>query len=885
MPGIKSNKILAILFILVTGYSCSVEKNTNLSRFFHNLTSHYNIYFNCYQSYEEGVLKISESAREDYSTIMPVFLYSDPENTAPGSSFMDVAIRKASKLISLHSMTARPEGKNNNRPASEKEQEFNSRKEYNNWVDDSYLLMGKAQVYKNDYEAARITLMHNIRESIDPDIQAESTIWLSKAYVGQNNFVEARRLLSEMNITSLSQALQTEYWLTLTDIEVRQDNLEKAAQDHSKALAKMPANFNRSRYTYILARITEETGNASEAGNLYREVLRLKPPYEMEFNARINQAGVFDVATGDADEMKKGLEKLLKDAKNREYHDQIYFALGNLEMREGNTEEAINYYHKSAAASTVNNNQKGRSYLVLAEYYFNIPDYLKAQVYYDSAVISLDNSYPGYSDFYDRSLNLNELAGYLSVVEREDSLQYVASLPAPQRESMINGIIRQIEQEERNAEIQLDDRYNMGQFYENERRARTTTEMSGKWYFYNQAALTFGRSEFRNRWGQRPLEDNWRRANKSRTAAGGQTEGQGQVPTDTVSNSLNPKSPEYYLKDLPLTDSLVEISNDKIATALFNAGRVFRERLNDKARSGETYSELLSRYPNNPLVPEVLYNLYNMTKDTDPAQAQRYRDRLINGYPDSEFTLILVNPEYLQMKQKAAERAETLYDRAYDAWQGNDTALVVSICDSALIEFPGHEITPRFMLLKAYAMGPGIGERELKEQLTAITGKFPDTEEARRASELIDYLNASVPELKIEEEKQIAGEIYTVDTSGPHFFILVIKNKSLDVNRLTFDVINYNIDNYTNENYSTRGELIDDDHIRISVGPLPDYETALAYYSLFDPGKILMNTGGAEVLKFLISPANLETLNRDRNPDRYRLFFMENYKPDNNPGQ
>jgi len=222
----------------------------------------------------------------------------------------------------------------------------------------------------------------------------------------------------------------------------------------------------------------------------------------MEFNARINQAGVFDVEQGDTEEINKELNRLLRDAKNKEYKDQIYFAMGSLALREGQIDEAVEYIKLSAAAASTNTTQKGRSYLVLGTYYFNQKEYLASQVYYDSAVAFLAQDYPGYPEIYDRAADLKELAGYLHTVEREDSLQYVASLPVSQRDMMIAGIIQKVDQEERMAEADLDQRYNMGEFYENQRRNQGNIDASGKWYFYNQAALSFGRTEFRNRWAK-----------------------------------------------------------------------------------------------------------------------------------------------------------------------------------------------------------------------------------------------------------------------------------------------------------------------------------------------------------------------------------------------
>jgi tetratricopeptide (TPR) repeat protein len=773
-------------------------------------------------------------------------------------------------------MTAKPERKGTG-PMSDKEQEFYAKKDYNNWIDNSYLLMGKAQLHKHEFDDARITFLHNIRESDDALMRYESTIWLARTYSEMGNNNETRRLLNELNSSVLTQTLAAEYFLTLADMHVKQENYEEAIPPLVSALENISGKKTKNRLTYILARLNEEVGNSNQASKHYRQVLKLNPPYEMAFNAKISQAGVFDVNSGDIKDIRKELRKLLRDSKNREYQDQIYYALGKLSMREGNIDEAINYFKMSAAASTVNPSQKGRSYLVLAEHYYAQSDYRQSQVYYDSTVSFLSNEYPGYEDFYGRSLNLNELTTYLEIIDREDSLQYVASLSPSERETIINQIIITV-REEVEAEItELDTRYNMGEFYENQRRFRDNVDVSGAWYFYNQAALTFGRSEFRNRWGERPLEDNWRRANKTSTAMIQGENTEGLVQGDTINVLTDNKSREYYLRNLPLNDSLVALSDEMIAQALFGAGYVYYDRFQDVPRANESYNRLLERYPDHKLASQTLYNLYQTNKDNAPGFADRYKDQLINRYPNSEYAKILADPEYFNALIRSAERSEELYNRAYDAWAAEDISLTMSLCDSAISEFSTEEIIPRFMLLKAFASARITDERTFKEELTKIINLYPGTAESIRASEMVAYLNQEVPELKQEEEQEIARGIYNADTSGLQYFALVIKNNSLDMNRLTFDVINFNIDNYTNENYSTLGELVEDSYILVVVRSFPDSKTALSYYNQFNPQDILNNTGEAETLKFIISPANFETFTQDKNPDRYFLFFRENY--------
>lgn len=882
MKILPSHKTFIILLLLAVTTSCSVEKNTNLSRFYHNLTSHYNIYFNGKQSYMKGLEKIKSSNKDDYTTIMPLFEFSNPDAVKSAASDMERAMQKASKVISMHSMTAKPERKGN-KPITPKEKKLYEKKDYNNWVDDSYLLLGQAQFMKHDFINARVTLLHNIRETDDANMRAETQTWLVRCYAEMLNYQEALRLLAEIKTGSLSDQQLADIHLSKADIYIKQELYAEAIDPLTLSLELLKGNKPKNRYTYILARLHEEEGNTLEAEKAYKEVLQLSPPYELEFNARINQAGVFDIESGDINSIKKELNKLLKDIKNLEYQDQIYYALGMLSMREGKIDKAIEYILKSAAVSTVNSNQKGRSYLVLAEHYFNENDYSKAQIYYDSTVTFLDKDYPGYKDLNSQSLNLNELAGHISTIELEDSLQYVASLNEAQQQALINGIIRDIEEKERLGKVQTEDRYNMGQFYENQRRFKDNIDAGGKWYFYNQAALTFGRTEFRSRWGQRKLEDNWRRKNKAQVNSMSSIEENGiEASADTVAAIRDIKSPEYYLKNLPLNDSLLAISNNKIAASLFNSARVFNDKFKDNEKANLYYSKLLSRYPEHNLIPQALYNVYNLNKDIDRVISDSHKALLIQKYPDTEYAKIVSNPNYYNTLRQIMQREEKLYNSAYEAWKSDSYDMAIMLCEEGLDIYPDGELKAKFMLLKAFSMAPSVDERTLKKELQLIGTEFPGSDEAARASELIAHINRETPELKLEDEIKIARDIYSTEITGEHHFVVIIKNSQLDVNRLTFDVINFNIDYYTNDNYSTRGELVNDSYIMITVSSLADEFIAAEYYNQFEYSKIIGDTGESEVYTFTITEENLKVLNRDKDPDRYKLFFEENYLNQNN---
>ncbi|HEX2970296.1 MAG TPA: tetratricopeptide repeat protein [Bacteroidales bacterium] len=874
-------------YLLIAGISlflvtCSVEKNTETTRFYHSLTARFNIYFNGYESYKAGLLKISNGHHDYYGEILNVFESSDPATANMATGDMETAIQKASKLISLKSITAKPQV-GNRRDISEKEKKLLDRKEYNEWVDDSYLLIGKARFHKHEFSEAESVFNYCVNEANDLLIKKEAMLWLARIKNETGDRPEANRLLNEFEVTTdLPRDLKAMYYSTLADLFIRQKKYQESTDPLLKALDLTSGKKNRYRLTYLLAQVYEQMGNSMLATGYYRKVVNMNPPYEVEFNARINLAGVFDVNSGNPTELKKELEKMLRDAKNKDFQDQIYFALGNLMMKEGKDSEALQYYRKSATATTGNQNQKGRAYLSLSEYHYKRSDYIKAGMYLDSAVFFLDQSHPQYAELQNRSRNLDQLVVQLIIIEREDSLQRIASLPEDQRKKIITDIIASVAKAENTPSDNSSDRYNLGQYYENERRFQGNIEQEGKWYFYNQAALTFGRTEFRRRWGTRRLEDNWRRGNKARNASlqntGEDEESPGKSDADTLAAITDTKNPAYYLRDLPLTDSLMKVSDEKIAGAMINAGKAYVESIKDTVKGAETFEKLIVRYPGSPFIPEALYNLYRLNEKSNKIKAETYRQRLIEKYPDSEYALILSDPDYFRNKLRDLGVIEKLYEEAYNLYVNERFEETVSKINEALYRFPENQLSPKFMLLHAYAIARSSGEKAFKDDLRIMAETYPGTPESKKALELIAHINQQVPELKIEDERIAAAELYIADTTVSRTFVLIIPDPSFNLNQATFDVISYNIDYYTNKNFKTEGAFPDKKYIMVTVSGFQSFAQAMEYRRKFESAKPVRNPGGIKMVTFIIGGDNLSKFREDGDPERYDVFFRENFE-------
>lgn len=859
---------------------CSVEKNTGASRFYNSLISKYNIWFNGNEAYKAGVKRVQSSHRDDYSTLIPVFEYSSAESAMAASADMERAIQKASKVIGLHSITARPAEKDR-RGGNSRSDEFYNRREYNEWVDDAYILMAKAYFYQKNFMASRSSFSFAVSIATDPALVTEAAIWMVRIQTEEGNYNEASRLIREISDPdNLSKALKSMYYSTLADIMLRQKNFGGAISPLTQSADLTGDKDTKVRLTYLLAQVCQAAGDNALSTTWFRQVIRMNPSYELEFNAGINLAGVTDISRGDAEDLKKSLRRMLRDSKNTDYLDQIYFALGELEKRMGNDDEAIKLWSQSAASSTVNSRQRARSYLALGEYYFNRPEYMTASAYYDSAFYLIDARFPDYGNISRRTTDLGEYAGFHSVVITEDSLRWVAGMSSEERDALIAGIIRSFEEEQTQAPTgDGEDRYNMGLYYENEQRSRGAITAEGRWYFYNQSALAFGRSEFRRRWGDRRLEDNWRRSNRASAAFsnGSQAEEQDERQQADSAGVDPQRTTEYYLSNLPLTDSLMNLSLRKSAEALLGEGRILATRLADTLTAATSFDEAARTGDDDNIKAESLYELYRLLRLSDPARAERRRAELLTSFPDSEFALILSDPDYVRKHQEMATRAARSYETAYLAFTSGRYAETQALCSEALTLFPNDELLPKFMLLDAMATGALSGEMAYKEKLDSLVARYPSTPEGERAAEINDFLRKEIPAIKIAEDTRIAEELYEADSLQPHYVMIIAGNFQANMNQMVFDIINHNLDNFADKNYRTEGTAVDRGYILITTGPFENASDASLWLSTFNPSETIRGSADAALTMYLISRDNLVKFREDKSIDRYGIFYRKEY--------
>ncbi len=863
--------------------ACSTTKNTFVSRSFHNITSRYNVFFNGTESFKKGIKRAETSDSDNFSRILPVFYYSDESVAQSITGDMDRAIKKASKVITLHSITAKPELKKG--PQSPKQKDFYNRKEFNKWIDDNYLLMGKAYVYQNQFGLAGETFKHIITNFPEQPIKYAALIWLSRVYIETAEYREAEKILISLQMDEeMPGKYKKDFYTTFADLHINEKNFIKAAEMLEQAIKLERKKHYKIRYSYILAQLYQEGGEPAKALKAYKKVIRMNPPYEMTFNAKINMAGSFQAGSEGGREIRTLLRKMLKDEKNKDFQDQIYYALGNIALKEGDKKEAVSLYKESISKSVNNFNQKGLSYLALADFYYVIPEYSLAQAYYDSTMQNIENTYEDYDNLNNKTKSLTHLVENLVVYELEDSVQVLAKLPQAELFAIIDKMIAEVvarEQEEakRKSEEMLDKQY--GMMNQNESPDRLSGESEGgNWYFYNLNAKGFGQPDFRMRWGTRKLEDNWRRSNKQ--VVENFESAENQTSTDSASETkvvvLSTKTREFYLQNIPFTDSALSSSNERLILALFNMGEIYRKEFNDNIKAISSFEELVSKFPSHQLSFPSYYNLYEIYELlNNPSKRDYYKNIIITKYPDNPRAKILANPEYIKELEDEMNKVGRFYEETYIKYKSADFVGVIKNAELAINQYNGDPIIPRFMMLRALSLGQMQGQEKLKTELDTLVKTYPDHEVSAYAKELIEYIYNVAPDIKTADIVAEAEEIYSFDSTENHYLIISAIKKA-DINQLNFNLINYNLDNFDHLNLGILKTETGDRNLLV-VQFFSDLQKARNYFLSVNDSRseITGNSKPEDVSVFLISAGNYEKLLQDSNLEKYLLFYEKHY--------
>ncbi len=863
--------------------SCSTEKTGWAHRTYHNTTSRYNGYFNAKELVRLKVKEL-DNEPEDFSKMLPIFKYPTEDNLQNVIGDMDKAIEKCRRVISKHSIEKRGE-------------------QYVKWIDDTYLLMGKAHFYKQEFPKSKEMFNYVSKKFKQEEIRFDALLWLSKTYVEDKNYRKAERILRlAEGEAQFPERLKKEMHLSYADMFLKQGNYELAIADLQRAIDLTKKRKEKARLYFILAQMYQEMGQKGEASLTFAKVVALKPDYDMIFYARIQRALSFSQDYGGKAEIRAELLKMLKDDKNVEFRDQIYYALAELEMADDNQELAIDYYKESTITSVSNDPQKGLSFLKLGDIYFEKPEYVFAQMYYDSAVTFMNTEHERYDELLKLSQNLNDLIAQLQTIEQQDSLQKVAKMSEAERLALIDDLIyqRRIEEEEKREQFENQTAFNNQNNAGGQPGLPGSGNGAGDWYFYNPTAKGFGASEFKKIWGSRKNEDNWRRSNKSQVAPTVTTnENEGgedffvNAEGDTVKVTNDWQDPNYYLKDLPLTEEALAQSDSSIVKAYYNLGLIYKEKLQDDPRAIEAFEELNKRFSDHEYLLTVYYRLYRMHDDLRQySEADYYKNKILNEYSDSDYAKIIRDPESLKNENEQEIKAKAFYTRVYqNYYRRGYYSQTIKSAEEGIQLYAGTSVEPKLRFIRAMSLGQEKGEQGMREELKALAFKYKEDPIGKKAEEMLSALDdmkdleakrkkEAQQEQEVEEEKE--NSPYAYEPSGSHNFVVLVPIEKLSSNNAQIAISNFNRANFRTLDLNVSTVLLGSDTAMITVKSFKSAADIKSYVRAFKADKIkLAQIHAANAPGFPISFNNYAVFYQRKNLSEYLKFYNQNYNPSN----
>ena len=870
------------LFMLVfcaCWMSCSNTKDTIVNRTAHNLSAHYNGYYNAGLKLEEALDKLAQSHEDHYDRVLTVFQYADATKAKAIYPQLEDILKRTTTSINRHTMYDK---RGNEKPESEK------------WIDDNWLLYGKAQFFKHDYFEAIETFKFVEATYKKEPSRFLASMWLAKSYLELTELREAEEKLDYLrNQSEFPQKNMWEIEAVNADFYLQTKNIEKTIQHLTRAAVLVRDREKKIRYNFILAQLYQQKGEFKQAYDLYTKIVKMNPKYEMAFNARLNRARCYDSSSGSSESVHKELLKMQKDPKNKDFMDQIYYALAGLSKNEGKEDEEIKFLNLSIRSSVGNQNQKALSYLELAKIFYSKPEYRNAQAYYDSTITNMSKDYPDYSDILTKRNSLTKLVKYMKTIETEDSLQRLSKLSLQEQSTYVDKYLT-VEAEQK-ARVKQEEQSN--QIFDPSKTANANAfnnAQGSNWYFYNPQAISFGLNEFIKKFGNRKLEDNWKRSKKQVSVSATDDlvvkENSLIQSNDSVSAKDTLNRRDNLLKSIPSGDEALLKSNSRIIEAYYNIGMIYRELLNDLKASAETFEELLRRFPTCKYQLQSYYQLYRTYAALgNSSKSDYYKNIILNEHGDTEYAEIIRNPNYANEKANKKSNLDIFYEETYRKYLNGEYASVISRKNESDLQFPQNILTPKFDMLKTLAIGRTQPLAAFEVSLNDIIRTYSSDSIKDVAQGILDFIHSKGPEniMPLETLPTAVDSTLTTDNQFSylpdtlHVVVLIFQNIGgpLNPDQLKNKISDFNTKYFNSKNISFQDLLFDHRNKIFIFKSFKDKADAFQYSSLLNNhDEVFGNISTDAYQIYVVSVNNLSLLLRLKATDQYEDFYRDFYR-------
>ena len=921
MKAKKSYILIAVVALVALLASCSTEKNTSRSRWWHSFNARYNTYYNGSVAYIDASLEKENGNKDNFTEMIPMYTVGNKKSRELGKANYDKAIEKCEKAIKLHSITKRPEWTKSRRK-TERDIEWLSRKEYNPFLWKAWMLMGRSQFYQGAFDEAASTFSYMCRlYATQPAIYGRARAWLAKSYIEQDWLYDAEDVIRNMQRDSIHWRAQKEWDFTYADYYIHTGDYDKAIPYLKKSIDHEMRKKQKARLCFLLGQLYAATGKNADAYKAFKSVVRKNPPYELEFNARIAMTEV--MGASQAKKMVGKLKRMAASDKNKDYLDQVYYAIGNIYLAQKDTMKAISNYEKGNKKATRSGIEKGVLLLKLGDLYWQQEKFSDAQRCYGEAIGLLDKDRKDYEQLSARSKVLDELVPYTDAIHLQDSLQTLAKMSEKDRNAAIDRVIAELKrqekeqkrlEDEKNAQQTMQRNGAMGNRNNTNRNNTAQTQQNNRqnavWYFYNAMAVQQGKQAFEKLWGKRENTDNWQRVNKTVV---GNLNGDADIElTEEQKDSIakaelaqdsleqlkdsaqnDPHKREYYLAQIPFTEDQVATSNLAIMDGLYNSGVIFKDKLDNLDLSKKQFTRLETQYPEFEQKADMYYHLfllYSRLGQHDVAAG--YVEKLKAEYPDNQWTILLTDPYFKENAQFGVHIEDSLYAATYDAFKADRLSEAKANAQISATRFPLGENRDKFLFIGGLAKLNDGDSKGCVDDMKAVVEKFPQSKLAEMAGMIVNGVNAGKPlhgarfdlgdvwtrrTAVLADSDSINAKTFDAERNTEFVFMLAYVPDSVDENKLLYQMAKVNFTHYVVRNFDL---AIEDANglRRMVVRGFRNYDEALQYArGLAEQAGLQQLLSGCKAI--VISDKNLPLLGTNFSYADYQDFYDKNFAP------
>jgi len=902
----------SILMLCIS--SCSTQKNTGASRAWHELKVIHNVQFNGEMAYKDGMTALNQAHSDNFATMLPLYPVSDHQAAASSASNMDKSIEKCRKSIKLHSIKARPKVNPKKRDDA-KYQNWLKSKEFNSQIYRAWMMLGQSEFHKGDFlgSVGTFRYVERLYEN-DPNMVAMCQLWVARAYGEMDWTYEAEDIVSKVKVDDLKRKNEAYYSAVYADILLKQQRYKEAipfvkvAKQNEKRKEYLP------RFEYVLAQLYQNNQQIAEARSAYKRVYQLHPKdVNMEFNARLHYAEL----KGDTTKSMKQLRHMTKLYKYRDHLDQLYGTMGNIYLANRDTAHALACYQLGIKSSTQNGAEKGQVLVRAGDLYYEQYDYSNAAPCYHDATLILASDHVDYPRVSHRSEILDEVVVQEQTVQLQDSLQRLGHLSGEEQLAVVEKIIADLKEKERQDSIQMAEQQRQSeldaesgglQSVDLSKMIGNRTGDAANWYFYNPQLMRSGKQDFMQKWGNRALEDNWRRLSKATVSFANNTDEEDtydetvaltsdSLLSDSTQNiayepSTDIYSPEYYLQQIPQSPNDYAASDALIADAMYQLIYLYRDKVEDIPLSNRTFEEFLLRFPQDERILDLYYDRYlnalrlNETEDADLARAQ-----IISRYPQSTQAKIVSDPNYFEALRRMANEQDSLYAATYVAYCHNQFQQVKTNKVYAEENYPLTPLMPRLLFLNAISVAKTDGQAPFIASLRDMVQRYPENELSAMAKDMLAMMGQGMESQQgnttstLTEQRQQTVQDETVQTdttrtfssfrAEPSLVYIVIAQDEPTLNNLLYEVALFNFSQFLIKDFDLRKQLqFTATSSALEVAGFDSLDEAIWYISLMQQNtdlNALLQQLSATIVP--ITTPNLELINHPYTLEEYLTFL------------